>query len=56
MYGKYLHLDQEKQSISAMFEKEFGPLVEYLALRQIDKFARIILDVANYIRSNKLYE
>lgn len=56
MYGKYLHLDSEKQAISASFEKVFGPLAEYYALSQIDKYVGIILGVAGYIRKNKLYE
>lgn len=56
MYGKYLHLDKEKQEISAAFEKVFGPLAEYFALSQINKYIGIVLGVAGYIRKNKLYD
>lgn len=56
MYGKYLHLDPEKQEVSAAFEKTFGPLAEYFALSQIDKYIGIVLGVAEYIRKNKLYD
>lgn len=56
MYGKYLHLDKEKQIISYEFESAFGELAEFFALSQIDKFAGITLMVAGYIRKNKLYE
>lgn len=56
MYGKYLHLDPEKQAISARFEEVFGPLTEYFALSQIDKYVGIALGVAGYIRKNKLYD
>lgn len=54
MYGKYLHLDPEKQAISALLEKSFGSLVEYFALSQIDKYIGIVLGVAGYIRKNSL--
>lgn len=56
MYGKYLHLDSEKQAVSAAFEKGMGPLAEYFALSQIDKYVGIVLAIAAYIRDNKLYE
>lgn len=56
MYGKYLHLDKEKQKINALFEQAFGELAEFFALSQIDKYTGIILGVAGYIRKNKLYE
>jgi hypothetical protein len=56
MYGKYLHLDVEKQEISKAFESALGPLAEYFALSQIDKYIGIILGVAGYIRKNKLQE
>jgi hypothetical protein len=56
MYGKYLHLDQEKQAISAAFEKNIGPLAEYFGLSQIDKYVGIILGVSGYILKNKLYD
>lgn len=54
MYGKYLHLDANKQAISALLEKSLGPLAEYFALSQIDKYVGIVLGVAGYIRKNKL--
>lgn len=56
MYGKYLHLDPEKQAISTSFEQVLGPLAEYFALSQIDKYVGIILGVAAYIRDNKLLD
>ncbi len=56
MYGKYLHLDPEKQEVTSVFEKTLGPLAEYFALSQIDKYVGIILGVAGYIRKNKLYD
>lgn len=56
MYGKYLHLDSEKQAISLSFEEVLGPLAEYFALSQIDKYIGVALSVAGYICKNKLYE
>ena len=56
MYGKYFHLDEDKQEISLAFEQATGPLAEYFALSQIDKFVGIVLAIAAYIRNNKLIE
>lgn len=54
MYGKYLHLDKEKQEIYRAFERVFGSLAEFYALSQLEKYAGVIFFVAGYIRKNKL--
>ena len=53
MYGKYFHLDEDKQEISKAFENAMGPLAEYFALSQIDRYIGIVFGVAGYILRNK---
>lgn len=56
LYGKYFHLDKEKQKIQYAIEQVFGPLAEFYALSQLEKYAGIVLGVAGYIRKNKLFK
>lgn len=55
MYGKYLHLDAEKQATYKQFEEMLGQMTEVFALSQIDRYIGIILGVAGYIIKNNLY-
>lgn len=55
MYGKYLHLDAEKQQVYRAFEATFGPLAESFALSQVERYVGIVLGVAGYIKKNKLH-
>lgn len=54
MYGRYLHLDQKKEEVIESFEKSLGPLAEYFALNQVDRYIGIILGVAGYIKKHNL--
>lgn len=54
MYGKYLHLDKEKQKTYKALEHVFGSLAEFYALSQVEKYAGIVFFVAGYIKRNKL--
>lgn len=56
MYGKYIHLDRNKQEVYSAFEQVFGPLAEYFALSQVDKYVGVVLSVAGYIRKYKLLD
>ena len=55
MYGKYLHLDKDKQQIYRAFERKLGSLAELYAFSQIEKYIGVVLFVAGYIRKNKLH-
>src|SRR3990167_2017063 len=39
LYGKYFHLDKDKQNVIEQFESVFGPLAEVSALSQIEAYA-----------------
>ncbi len=53
LYGKYFHLDKEKQRIIRNFERSFGPLAEVSALTQIEAYAGFAMFVAKYIKDKR---
>ncbi|MFA6325265.1 MAG: hypothetical protein WCX46_03510 [Candidatus Paceibacterota bacterium] len=55
LYGKYFHLDKDKQENYRSIEQSLGQYGEITALSQLERFAGIILGVAGYInQQNRL--
>ncbi|MCL4354062.1 hypothetical protein M1349_01155 [Patescibacteria group bacterium] len=53
LYGKYFHLDKEKQEIIKQFESTLGSFSELSALSQLEGYAGLILFVAGYIKRKR---
>lgn len=50
LYGKYFHLDPEKQEAYRLIEENLGYYGEYTALSQLERFAGIVFLVGRFIK------
>ncbi|MGH7246284.1 MAG: hypothetical protein ACREGI_05140, partial [Candidatus Levyibacteriota bacterium] len=50
LYGKYFHIDKEKQEVIRQFEEFLGPLTEISALNQLEGYAGWAMLVAGCIK------